>query len=94
MWPKCLKCSQSLSFSWLLGSSMWTKHRCVNCKALHEFTRLHYFLGSFSAALIVASMVILEPYITSSLGRFLLALIIIIPITAFVPSQYRLAKNN
>jgi len=94
MWPKCLKCSQSLSLSWLLGSFNWTKHRCVNCKALHEFTIVHRVASGLFVAAVILSVALLKPYIESYSTRFLLAASVMFLLLSFVPGQYKLSSKN
>jgi len=94
MWPKCQKCSQNISLSWVLFASNWTKYRCVNCKALHEFTRIRYLLASLTAALVLGVSLLLEPYIASYWGRLLLVVVVLFPIMTLVPGQYKLIRRK
>ena len=94
MLPKCLKCSNRLSLGWFLGSFIWTKNRCVNCGALHEFTNWHRLSGVLSVLAIVVGMPLLESSISWSLGRFLIICLAIFPIISIIPGQHRLDSKD
>ena len=92
MLPKCFKCSSRLSLGWFLGSFMWTKNRCVNCGALHEFTHWHRLSGALAAFAIIVGMPLLESSISWSVGRLFLICLIVFPVITIIPRQYRLAS--
>ena len=94
MFPKCFKCSNDLSLSWFLGAFMWTKHRCVNCCALYEFTNWHRLSGVLIVVAIIFISPIFEPIISSSGIRGLLISAIVIAIIAIIPGQHRLSEND
>lgn len=94
MLPKCLKCSNRLSLGWFLGSSIWTKHRCVKCGALHEFTSFRWVFGVLPALAIFGGMPLLEPFIPSFVGRLLIIVLIVMPFILIIPKQYRLSSKD
>jgi len=94
MLPKCLNCGDSLSLSWLNSAFMSTKHRCIGCCQIHEFTwvrRLVSFVcsivGIFFGFYLIKTN---EPFwvsITIALVLFFLAAFLI-------PSQYRMLRKD
>lgn len=94
MLPKCLKCSNRLSLSWFLGSFMSTKHRCVKCGALHEFTSLHRLLGVVTGLTIFGGALLLESVIPWFFGRLLVIILIVLTMTLIIPKQHRLSLRD
>jgi len=94
MFPKCLKCSNQLSLSWFLGSFTWTKNRCINCGALHEFTNWHKLSGVLAVLVIVWAMPALESSIPWSFGRLLIICVVVSSIISIIPGQHRLDSKD
>ena len=94
MLPKCLKCSNRLSLGWFLGSFIWTKHRCVKCGALHEFTHMHRLSGVIPVIAIFGGMPLLESVIPWFFGRLLTIVLIVTPLILIIPKQYQLSSED
>ena len=94
MLPKCLKCSNRLSLGWFLGSFIWTKHRCVKCGALHEFTHVHRFAGVIPVVVIIGGMPLLESVIPWFFVRLLAIVLIVAPLILIIPKQHRLSSKD
>ena len=91
MFPKCFNCSNNLSLSWYLGAFMLTKHRCVKCSQLHEFTNLRRFFNGLVFVGILFITPFLESYIQT---RFLLGISLLFIILSIIPGQHRLSSNE
>ena len=94
MFPKCFNCSSSLSLSWFLGAFMWTKHRCVTCGELHEFTNSRRVYSGLVAAGVVLIPSLLDEVISSQGVRFLLVGLILSLVLSIIPGQHKLTHKN
>lgn len=94
MFPKCFKCSNNLSLSWFFCAFIGTKHRCVNCGALHEFTTRHRVSG----ALMVIAILFIAPLFDSIIEfyglRILLVCAVFIPVISIIAGQHRLSPKD
>lgn len=94
MMPKCLKCSNRLSLSWLTVSFDKTKYRCVKCGALHEFTYKHKILELLFIIPIILLTDLSQSIIAWDTLRLVVVLFIGIVLFIFIPGQYRLSSND
>ncbi len=94
MFPKCFNCSNNLSLSWFFGSFMRTKHRCVHCAALHEFTNWHKFYSVLFFVGITSIPSLLKGIISSYEIRFSLTSGVLLFVFSITPNQCRLSLNE
>ena len=94
MLPKCFNCSNNLSLSWFLSAFNWTKHRCVTCGELHEFTYLRAIYGGLTAAGVVIISPLLDGVISSQVLRFLIIGSILYFVLSITPGQHRLVSKT
>ncbi|PKH88372.1 hypothetical protein CXF79_06330 [Colwellia sp. Bg11-28] len=94
MFPKCFNCSNNIPLSWFLGAFMWTKHRCVACGELHEFTNSRRLYSGLVGAGVVLIPSLLDGIISSQGVRFLLIGLILFLVLSIIPGQHRLIPNK
>lgn len=93
MLPKCCKCGSKLTLSWFCCSSIWTKHRCVECSTLHEFTNLRDVLIAVIAITLILSSEIWAPILDSVLLSFVFISFILF-LTSLIPGQHKSIEEN
>jgi len=91
MRPKCLNCSKNMSLAWFTLSFHTTRCRCVNCGALHEFTKRHKYIGGVFALPLIFLVSALEPVIPWMLLRVILLLLTAITL---IPGQHKITIDD
>lgn len=94
MFPKCSNCSNNLSLSWFIVAFMFTKHRCVKCSQLHEFTNLRKCINGLILVFFLFIVPSLKGYIQSHGVHFALGIFLLFIVMLIMPGQHRLSSNE